>query len=83
MVKLNMPSYQSNYTVMFQNMEEAELQNLKEDTKIIYTKEKKVKKSSKSKKSSTLNKPFTILLMGVDSENEDLASSSFNGIPLF
>ena len=52
---------------------------LKEDTKIIYTKEKKVKKSSKSKKSSTLNKPFTILLMGVDSENEDLASSSFNG----
>lgn len=69
----------TNYTVMFQNMEEAELQNLKEDTKIIYTKEKKVKKSSKSKKSSTLNKPFTILLMGVDSENENLASSSFNG----
>ncbi len=70
----------TNYTVMFQNVEEAELSNLSEDTKIIYTKEKKVKKnSSKSKRSTTLNRPFTILLMGVDSENENLASSSFNG----
>ena len=69
----------TNYTVMFQNVEEAELQKLNEDTKIIYSKEKKVKKTSKTKKSSTLNKPFTILLMGVDSENENLASSSFNG----
>lgn len=69
----------TNYTIMFQNVEEAELDHLKEDTKIIYTKEKEVKKKNKSKKNSTLNKPFTILLMGVDSENENLANSSFNG----
>ena len=69
----------TNYPVMFQNVEEAELSNLKGDTKIIYTKEKKDPKKTASKKTSSLNEPFTILLMGVDSENENLANSSFNG----
>ena len=66
------------YVVMFSTYEGQDFKTLDDDTKIIYTTEKKVK-SKKSKKSSTLNKPFTILLMGVDSENESLANSSFNG----
>ena len=70
----------TNYTVMFQTMEGANLENIKSETKIIYTKEKKVKKkSTSSSKSMSLNKPFTVLIMGVDSENESIANSSFNG----
>lgn len=68
----------TNYTVMFQNMDEAEINDLNTKTKIIYTKEKKVKKNILSKKTN-LKKPFTILIMGVDSENEEIANSSFNG----
>ena len=67
----------TNYVIMFSNYEGQDFSKLDEDTKIIYTKEKKVK--SKASSNRKLNKPFTILLMGVDSENEQLASSSFNG----
>ena len=68
----------TNYVIMFSNYEGADFSNLENDTKIIYTKEKK--ESSKEKnKTSDLKDPFTILLMGVDSENEDIAGSTFNG----
>ena len=67
----------TNYVIMFSNYEGQDFSTLEQDTKIIYTKEKKVK--SKTSGKNKLDKPFTILLMGVDSENEQLASSSFNG----
>lgn len=68
----------TNYTVMFENMEEVDFQTIRDDTKIIYTKDKKVKSEGVSSGTS-LDKPFTVLLMGVDSENEAIAGSSFNG----
>lgn len=68
----------TNYSIMFSNYEAADFSGLSDDTKIIYTKEKKVSTKTSSK-SSKLTKPFTILLMGVDSENEEIAGSSFNG----
>ena len=67
----------TNYVIMFSNYEGQDFSKLDEETKIVYTKEKKVKAKNSSNKK--LDKPFTILLMGVDSENEELASSSFNG----
>ena len=66
------------YVVMFSTYEGQDFKTLDSETKIIYTAEKKVK-TKQSKKSNRLDKPFTILLMGVDSENESLANSSFNG----
>lgn len=66
------------YVVMFSTYEGQDFSTLADDTKIVYTQEKSVKTKS-SKKSDTLNKPFTILLMGVDSPEEELSSSAFNG----
>ena len=68
----------TNYAVMFENMEEADYSTIREDTKVIYTEDKKVKNETVSS-GTTLDKPFTILLMGVDSENESIEGSSFNG----
>ncbi len=67
----------TNYLIMFNNMEGANFDNLDTKTKIIYTETKKV--TSKENKNKKLDKPFTILLMGVDSELENLANASFNG----
>lgn len=69
----------TNYTVMYSSTEGYE--DLKDKTKIIYTKTKKVKKASSdtAKNSKKVTEPFTILLMGVDSENEGIEGSSFNG----
>ena len=68
----------TNYIIMFSSYDGADFSKLDEDTKIIYTKEKEVAMKSENK-SSSLTEPFTILLMGVDSENEEIKGSSFNG----
>lgn len=68
----------TNYIIMFSSYDGADFSKLDEDTKIIYTKEKEVEMKSENK-SSGLTEPFTILLMGVDSENEEIKGSSFNG----
>jgi len=68
----------TNYVLMFQNMDGANLENIKDETKVIYTEEKKIKKEIENS-STTLDKPFTVLIMGVDSETEEIANSSFNG----
>lgn len=65
----------SNYPVMFQGIEEYE--NIMEDTKIIFSKEKQMKKQNTtdillSSSNKELTEPFTILLMGVDSEIDGL-----------
>ena len=68
----------TNYSIMFGSIEGYE--NLKDITKVIYTQTKKVKKGSEEKKKTKpITEPFTILLMGVDSEVEGIANSSFNG----
>ena len=66
----------TNYSVLFQNIDG--LENLSSQTKVIYTEDKKVKKDTNTAGIS-IDKPFTVLVMGVDSEKENIAGSSFNG----
>ena len=74
--KINLAFLPTNYSILFANIQG--LENLKDKTKIIYTKDKNVK-TQKTLNSKNLDEPFTILLMGVDSENEEIKGSSFNG----
>ena len=68
----------TNYSILFGNIEGFD--KLKEQTKIIYTKSKEEKQKKERKSNgSKLDKPFTILLMGVDSDIEEIKGSSFNG----
>ncbi|MFV0249509.1 MAG: LCP family protein [Bacilli bacterium] len=67
----------TNYAVMFQNIEGANFEKIESETKIIYTKNTKIETSTS--KNTTLNKPFTILIMGVDSEVESIENATFNG----
>lgn len=67
----------SNYEVMFHNIEGYE--NIMNDTRVLVSKEKKVKKDDLSSSQVTLAsssksvmEPFTVLLMGVDSEVDGL-----------
>ncbi len=69
----------TNYPSLFQAIET--YQNIATDTKIIYTKEKKLLKSSTSKRETastgkSISDPFTILLMGVDSTDEGLSKNT-------
>lgn len=77
--KLDALFISSNYPVMFQGMEE--YANIKQDTKVIISKEKKMKKEQNntsvlSPSNKQLSEPFTILLMGVDSEVDGLDKNS-------
>lgn len=74
--KINAIFLPTNYQILFANIQG--LEKLKEQTKIIYTKDKNIK-VQKTLNTKNLNDPFTILLMGVDSENEEIKGSSFNG----
>ena len=74
--KINAIFLPTNYQILFANIQG--LEKLKEQTKIIYTKDKNVK-VQKTLNTKNLDEPFTILLMGVDSENEEIQGSSFNG----
>lgn len=67
-----------NYALLFVNLEGDKFSTLEKETKIIYTKERKIKKDN-TNTNTTLEKPFTVLIMGVDSENEQLEGSTFNG----
>ena len=67
----------SSYVSMFSS--EEGLETIGNDTKVIYEKSKKAV-TKKETSNKTLSEPFTILLMGVDSDAGDLAkSNSFNG----
>lgn len=74
--KINLIFLPTNYTILFGSIEG--LENLDTKTKIIYTKDKNVK-IEKTLNSKNLDQPFTMLIMGVDSENEDIKGSTFNG----
>lgn len=77
--KINYIFLLTNYPIIYGNTEGYD--DLKEKTKVIFTQTKKVKKESNknSKSSKPITEPFTILLMGVDSETEGIEGSSFNG----
>ena len=69
----------TDYPSMFSGIEA--YKNIKEDTKIIYTKEKKMKKADTAKietasAGKSITEPFTILLMGVDSTDEGLSANT-------
>jgi len=68
----------TNYSVMFGSMDG--YTDIKDKTKIIFTEKKtKKEKTTMSNKNKSITEPFTILLMGVDSEEEEIKGSSFNG----
>lgn len=69
----------SEYESMFSNITDYE--NIKNDTKVIIKKEKKMKKSETSKQENassgkSITEPFTILLMGIDSTDEVLSKNA-------
>ncbi len=69
----------TNYGILFQNFDGEDFSNIEEEVKTIYTTKKEVADKKTTIKGSSLDKPFTLLIMGVDSENEALSGSSFNG----
>lgn len=66
----------SGYVVMFQSLDGYE--NIDKETKVLDTIDKDVK-STIAKGGNKIDKPFTVLLMGVDSEKENIKGASFNG----
>jgi len=68
-----------NYITIFQN--EDTYANLKDDTKIVYKLSKEMKnKDLELKSEKSLTEPFTMLIMGVDSEKDGLNdNAAFNG----
>ena len=71
--------FTANYADMFYSLEGYE--NIKEETKVIYTAEKEYKVSNDDDIKGTeasLTKPFTMLLIGVDS-SKDGVTSGYNG----
>lgn len=72
----------SHYQSMFQTIEE--YGNIAQDVKCILTSEKSVKKEDSlsdyiESDGKNINKPFTVLLMGVDSEADGLIKNASNG----
>lgn len=66
----------SGYVVMFESLDGYE--NIGKETKILESLDKDVK-STIAKGGNKIDKPFTVLLMGVDSEKENIKGASFNG----
>lgn len=66
----------SEYVVRFRSFEG--LENIEYETKILHSEDKDVKNTS-LKRGNKIDKPITILLMGVDSEKENIKGASFNG----
>lgn len=69
----------TDYPSMYSNI--AGYENIKDETKIIVSKEKKMKKSDTSDEETastgkSINEPFTMLLMGIDSTDEVLAKNA-------
>lgn len=68
----------SNYVILFSG-EEA-YQNIATDTEILFTYSEKMKTKTITNTNKKLTEPFTMLLMGVDSEKDGLnANAAFNG----
>ena len=69
----------SNYTILFAS--EEKYQNIKDDTKVVLQYSKEMKNQDNiSYTNKKLTEPFTVLVMGVDSETNGLnANGAFNG----
>ncbi len=75
--KINFALVPTNYDSRFASNDG--LEDIKDKTKIIFTKkEKKEKELTEKKKAKSLDEPFTVLVMGVDTVNDGF-SSGFNG----
>ena len=77
--KIDLMFVSSNYDVMFQNAEGFE--NISNDVKVILEKDKTIKKETSTvsmlgNKTSNI-KPFSVLLMGVDSEKDGLKKNAY------
>lgn len=74
--KIDLMFVSSNYSVMFQNTEGFE--NISNEVKVVLEKDKTIKKevSTASRLGSDI-KPFSILLMGVDSEKDGLKKNAY------
>lgn len=66
----------THYESMLSNTEG--FNNISEKTKIIYTEEEKKEKKITTKSNKSLDEPFTVLIMGVDTVNDGF-TSGFNG----
>ena len=68
----------SNYAIIFGS--EAVFERIGEETKVLYEYSEKLKTKTITSSNKKLTEPFTILLMGVDSEIDGLnANAAFNG----
>ena len=71
----------TNYVTMFQGI--ADFSSIADDTKVIYSQEKKMKNQDSlatNSSEASVTEPFTILLMGVDSEIDGMnKNAAFNG----
>lgn len=68
----------SNYVVMYEGYESYE--NIGKDTKVVYEYSKEMKNQDYIKSSGSVENPFTVLIMGVDSTSDKLnANAAFNG----
>lgn len=71
----------SNYKTMFQTIDE--YKNIDQETKILTTSEKSIKKENTinyiESDGKNITQPFTILLMGVDSEKDGMIENASNG----
>lgn len=70
--KVDAAFFSSNYTDMFYSLEGFE--NIKEETKVLYKTSKVYDIKEETKSESSLTKPFTMLLIGVDSSNDGVTS---------
>lgn len=75
--KINYIFLPDNYSITFSNIDG--MNNLQNETKIIAKKSKIVKDEINKKKNNELSKPFSLLLMGVDSDKDGIKGASFNG----
>lgn len=77
--KIDLMFVSSNYDVMFQNAEGFE--NISNDVKVILEKDKTIKKETSTVSmlgnSTSDIKPFSVLLMGVDSEKDGLKKNAY------
>lgn len=68
----------SNYVVMYEGYESYE--NIGKDTKVVYEYSKEMKNQDFIESSGSVENPFTVLIMGVDSTSDRLnANAAFNG----
>ena len=77
--KIDAAVVSGNYVINFSSEEQFE--NIQSETKVVYTLSEEMKNQDNvSYTNKKLTEPFTVLLMGVDSENDGLnANQAFNG----